>query len=650
VEKSVGDWRVLVVIAVVLLIRLPFLNQAIQGDDVYYLAGAEHAQIDPLHPNHARYVFLGDEVSMQGHPHPPLNVWCLAGLLALLGDIHEAPFHGAYIVFSLVAALSMWSLAKRFSPQPLATTLLLVAVPAFVVNGNSLEADLPFLAFWMASAAMFVGAVDVSSKARLAVSAGAGMFAALAAYQAVLLIPILALYLWAKRRSWRAAWVALLAIPLTLGCWQLYERVSSGEMPAAVLAGYFHTYGLQTLAMKVKNAAALTGHAAWLVFPVLSVAVFWPVARRLWPVVLAAAAGAALADWNPLFWASVGVGALLLIWCACRAWRDVDHDTRFLASWVLIFFGGALVLFFAGSARYLLPIAAPVAILASRSLQGRPGWLAAGVGVQFAFSLALSLVNYQHWDGYRQFARSLSKESETRRVWINSEWGLRYYFESDGGLPLIRGQAVRPGDMVVSSELAMPIPFSTGGGALVPVAEREISATLPLRLTGLGARSGYSSVSMGLRPFDVAGGPIDRVRAAVVIERKPVLSYLPMNAPEADQQIVSGLHQLEGGRYRWMGERAVVLLKKPDRPSPLEVMLYIPPQSPARQVKISLDGAVVAETTVAGEGNYTLTSRPVTTDSESASVTITADKSFSVPGDQRRLSVILTAVGFTPAR
>ena len=41
-----------------------------------------------------------------------------------------------------------------------------------------------------------------------------------------------------------------------------------------------------------------------------------------------------------------------------------------------------------------------------------------------------------------------------------------------------------------------------------------------------------------------------------------------MNAPEADQQIVSGVYQLEEGRYRWMAGRAVVLLKRPDRPCP----------------------------------------------------------------------------------
>src|ERR1017187_182768 len=86
------DTRLALVLAVVLLIRLPFLNQAIQGDDVYYLAAAEHAQIDPLDPNHVQYVFLGDRVDLRGFPHPPFNAWFLALLLAVTGDIREVPF------------------------------------------------------------------------------------------------------------------------------------------------------------------------------------------------------------------------------------------------------------------------------------------------------------------------------------------------------------------------------------------------------------------------------------------------------------------------------------------------------------------------------------------------------------------------------
>ena len=139
----------------VLLIRVPFLNQAIQGDDHIYLTEAAHALIDPLHPNNVPYVFLGDEVDLRGHSHPPGNAWPLAGLIAIFGDVKEVPFHAAYLVFSLIAAWAMWELAKRFSPQPVWAALLFVVVPAFVVNGGSLEADVPFLAFWMAAVALY---------------------------------------------------------------------------------------------------------------------------------------------------------------------------------------------------------------------------------------------------------------------------------------------------------------------------------------------------------------------------------------------------------------------------------------------------------------------------------------------------------------
>src|ERR1019366_5940579 len=200
--------RSLAIIALVLLLRLPFLNQAIQGDDGVYLYGAQHAQIDPLHPTHASYVFLGQMVEMRGHPHPPLNSWYLGLLLGIFKEVHEIPFHAAYILFSLIAAFSALSLAHRFSPYPLSATLLFLATPAFVINGNSLEADLPFLAFWLLSIALFVGAVQRHSLQRLIGSTLAMALAAMAAYQAMILTPILLLYAWKWGRKWRAAWIA----------------------------------------------------------------------------------------------------------------------------------------------------------------------------------------------------------------------------------------------------------------------------------------------------------------------------------------------------------------------------------------------------------------------------------------------------------
>src|SRR5580704_14864399 len=98
-------------LAAILLIRIPFLNQAIQGDDDIYITEAAHAQVDPLHPANTHYIFRGDEVDLRGHSHPPLNAWPLALLVAVFGEVKEVPFHVAYIAFSLIAVWSMWSMA-----------------------------------------------------------------------------------------------------------------------------------------------------------------------------------------------------------------------------------------------------------------------------------------------------------------------------------------------------------------------------------------------------------------------------------------------------------------------------------------------------------------------------------------------------------
>ncbi|PWU12543.1 MAG: hypothetical protein C5B51_00445 [Terriglobia bacterium] len=575
------------VLLVVLLIRLPFLNQPIQGDDDTYLKEAEHALIEPLHPAHTFYVFRGAPVDLRGHPHPPLDAWTLAGLLMLFGDVKEAPFHAAYIVFSLIAATAMWSLARRFSPSPLWATLLFAAVPAFVVSGNSLESDLPFLAFWMAAIALF-------GARRLVSATFAMVLAAMVAYQAVLLVPILAVYLWLFRRRDRASWAVLLTAPLTIAAWQAFERLSTGALPAAVLTGYFGSYGFQALALKLRNAGALAVHACFLVFPIL-----------LAPV-------------------------------SVLAWRKRrEPATAFLLAWIALFFAGAVIVFFAGAARYLLPMAAPVVLLASHL---RARWLAAGFAAQLALALGLATVNYQHWDGYRRFAQALRTPAGGHRVWVDGEWGLRYYLESDGALPLVKTQHLRPGDIVVSSALGHAVEYTEPRTAL---AQTGIRPDLPLRLIGLESRSGFSSASQGLYPFGVSNGIIDQVRADLIGERRVTLQYLPMTAPEAADQIVSGVFA-----DHWMGAAATVVLRSPSAPQPLALAFYIAPQAAARRVALSLDGREIAAQTYPAPGAYTLQSAPVRPSGSVATVEIRVDRTFMVPGDRRDLGIVLAAVGF----
>jgi hypothetical protein len=591
-EAGVTARPLLLILGLVLLLRLPFLNQAIQGDDPVYLAEASHALIEPLHPDRTGYVFRGREVDLRGLTHPPMDGWILAGLLAVMGDVKEIPFHAAYIGFSLAAAAAMWSLARRFSARPLWATLLFLAVPAFVVNGNSLETDVPFLAVWMAALALFCAD-------KLVLSALAMAVASLLGYQAIFLTPILAVHVWLyhrhDRRRARARWLTILAPAVVIVGWQVFERLSTGASPAGVVRGYFTIY--QTSQAKLVNALALGVHSWFIVCPLLA------------------------------------PGAIVLAWRKRR-----EPRTQFLLAWIAIFFACSLVVFFAGSARYLLPMAAPVAMLAAGL---RPRWLGVGFGLQMALSLGLAVVNYQHWDGYRRFAAALGPVIENHRVWVDDEWGLRHYLQERGALPLRKTTRLRADDIVVSSQLSHAVEVTA---RLAPAAPTlEIRPAIPLRLIGLENHSGYSSAAMDrLWPFGLSAGVIDRVRVDRVVERRPALEYLTLSAPAARDQIVSGIWPDD----HWMSASGVLVLKSPREAMPLRVDFYIPDNAPARHVTLLLDGKELGARAVNGPGPGELISAAVKPAGAEAMVEIRVDRTFKAPPDLRDLGMVLTGIGF----
>ena len=581
----------LIILALVLLIRLPFLNQAVGGDDVYYLAAAEHAQIDPAHPNHVHYIFEGRDVDFRGYPHPPLNAWALAALIAIFGEVREIPFHLAYITFSLIAAFAMWSLAKRFSPQPLWATLLFLATPAFVINGNSFESDVPFLAFWLSGIAVFIAAVDRRNALRMAAAALLLVAASLAAPQVVLVIPILAVYVWLNARNYKLAWATVLTPLLATAAWQTFEFLTDGRFPAAVVAGYLQSYGYERFVLKLRNAGALSVHSLFLVFPLLLL--FLP--------------------------------------------KPKTRDTVFLYSWCALFFLGAVALFFSGSARYLLPMAAPVALLVSVS--ARTAWLKIGFVCSLTVSILLASANYQHWGQVRAFAQSAKLGPHT---WVNAEWGLRHYLEHRGALPIREGQQIPPGNTVITSELGFPIRYAHAGSTPVVLDTREIRPRIPLRLIGLDSNSGYSTNARGFLPFGISTGAVDRLHTETLVPKSPTHEYVDLALPDADAQIAAGIYAADGNPWRWMSKSGSFLLKPPAAPTPIVVHLYIPDAAQARTITLALDGNPIASQTFPGPGTYTIKTPP-----QSGSVlTINADKSFSVPTDHRELGIILSGAGF----
>jgi hypothetical protein len=431
---------------------------------------------------------------------------------------------------------------------------------------------------------------------RLALAAAAIVLASLTAYQTIVLIPILAVYCWLYRRRSSAHWATLLTPAAVFIAWQIFERVSTGALPAGVLSGYFTIY--QTLQAKLVNALALSVHFWFLIFPALLPFSF------------------------------------LLAWRKRR-----EPQTQFLAAWIVTFFGAALAIFFAGSARYLLPMAAPMAMLAA-SLPRR--WLAIGFGLQMALSLGLAVMNYQHWDAYRVYAASLGPVMENHRVWVDDEWGLRHYMQERGALPLQKTTRLRAGDIIVSSQLSHAVEPTV---LLAPAAPTlEIQPAIPLRLIGLASHSGYSSAALDrLWPFGMGAGVIDRVRTSRVVERHPTHSYVDMKAPEAKDQLVSGIWPND----HWMSASGVVIVKSPPAAMALSVDFYIANNAPARHVSLFLDDREICAKTVAAPGPGQLTCPvPVVPAGPTAMIEIRVDKTFRVPPDERDLGMVLLGVGF----
>jgi hypothetical protein len=251
-------------------------------------------------------------------------------------------------------------------------------------------------------------------------------------------------------------------------------------------------------------------------------------------------------------------------------------------------------------------------------------------------------MNYQHWDAYRAYAASLAPVIENQRVWVDDEWGLRHYMEERGALPLQKATRLRADDIVVSSQLSHAVEPAV---LLAPAAPTlEIRPAIPLRLIGLESHSGYSSAALDrLWPFGIGASVIDRVRTSRVVERHPTLTYVDMKAPEAKEQLVSGIWPDD----RWMSASGVVVVKSPPGAMALTVSFYVPDNAPARHVSLLLDDRELCATTVAAPGPGQLTCPvPVAPTGPTAMIEIRVDKTFRMPPDERDLGIVLLGVGF----
>jgi hypothetical protein len=362
------------------------------------------------------------------------------------------------------------------------------------VNTNTLASpEAPALALLLIGAAAFFGRWFWLAGIALAL-------AGLTELQALALPPILLLaYLMKRERPPLAAWCALAAPYLALGGWQALQWALTGRLPFVVLAGYASNPNLSRIGVKAASALALLGHLGVLV---TLVPLAW---RRLWGLAPGLLAGFLVTDypwWERallVIFVALGVNALVWLW--------ESRKQPVLAAWCLLYFAFACVAFFAGAARYLLPLAAPMVLLFVIQFRDRPRVLWLALAVNVVLGLNISFAAYEFARVYAHVA-----PPPGNRFLVNGEWGFRYYMVAKGGEPLQDVSAPIPGEWIVASDLSLAGKYdSLAEETAVPLRSVDLRVRTPLRLVDRHAHTGFSSASMGLLPFSFSNQPLDRI-------------------------------------------------------------------------------------------------------------------------------------------
>lgn len=494
-----GVWArrrdLLVVAGFVLLLHLPFVTQPVQGDEVNYLDVARHVFTEPLTPTDFSFVFQGHRVEMSGHPHPPLNAYLLTIPWFIAGGFSVPVFHLFFIAFAIAIGWAAYWLALYFTPHPLWAALLVSACPLVEVNSNTVAGPEPaLLAFLLIGAAAFFGR-------RFVVCGIALTLAAFTALQAFAIPPILLLaYLFKRERPPRAAWIALAAPYVAMVGWQALQFAVTGALPAANLTANMTGAAYGGLKLRAESAAAMIQHLGVLV-------IVTPLAlRRLWGVVPGAALAAFVHDYA--WWergmlvvcVALGFNALLWLW-------ESRKRQPILAAWCLLYFGFALLVFFAGASRYLLPLTAPMAILFVLQFGERRSKMALAVAAAVFLGMNVSFAAYEFSRVYADVPPPPGKT-----FLVNGEWGFRYYMLQRGGRMIETSSVAWPGEWIVSSQLSLAGDYDSQAEESASfVRARDLWVRTPLRLIDKHAHSGFSAASSGLLPFSFASGPLDRV-------------------------------------------------------------------------------------------------------------------------------------------
>lgn len=550
-------------VAVTLLVMLPFLGKPLHIDDPLFVWTAQHIQSEP-------FDFYGFQVNWFGFTspmsdmmkNPPLASYYLAAAALLLG-FSEVGLHTAQLVPMLAAVLGTYELARRMCARPLLASLVALGTPVFVVCGTTLMCDVPLVALWCWALVFWHRGLLERREGLLLAGAVLATLAALTKYFGMCLMPLMLLDAVVVRRRpiWGMLWLLLPVVVLFA-----FERVT------ASLYGFGLVSDAQAYAAKANATEGtprnLEGIYRTLVFLggcVVGMLLFAPRLWSSWSLSIGALFSTVLAvialhrgwadvlhevnsvqtaaGWQLLAHAIVflaaGIGAVGLVACELSSprWRA----SLLLTTWVL----GTLL--FAGfinwtiNGRTILPLVPALGILVARrldQLEGVPSrrrFLAElelrdlpPIVVGLAIAMIVAFGDTAQAVTARQAADILARSHrpESQQFTFVGHWGFQYYMQQHGAVPLDSGHMkYEPGDIVL-------VPRWNTNSVVLPTElaatkeEVELEMPWPVATQCKQVNAGFYGTSYGRLPWRIGSVPTDQY-VVQEIRRSFRLNLLP---------------------------------------------------------------------------------------------------------------------------
>ena len=521
--------------AVVLLLTLPFIRQPFNQDDRDFVEFARASANDITSMRLSNCTYDGRFFLNFRDPHAPLLTTFLGSALRLGGAESETLFHSLYLIFPLIAALSFYFLAMRFTRRPMTATMLLLFTPGALVLSHTLMDNFPGLALSLAAAALYIYGADRNNIRLLAASGAVIVLAALTAYQSLSIVPALAFYgLAAKPRTLKK--LLPFTFLLTGGMlWLLATYKIYGRLPAISyrIRGQAYQWPGYDQRHGIEPGVLLTMLGGVTVFPLSLLIAFM---RRKKDLIAGAVALVMVATWVVLLGTPSGQAdwfrsflIIALAWAGLMTVYKlvvtaVSTDARFLFVWFASALGAYLFFLIPYvSARHLLLLFPPIILLFVNEAgklwpartRAREAFLGATLVMTLAGALAAAIADYDSASVYPAAAVELGQQLRADAgaggaLYYRGEFGFRYYLEQQGFQAMSDRTELHPGDLIVFSEMSSPA-RDWPEGTYTEAARLEPGDSFPFRVWNLWAGAGFYTDQMGSLPIVVSRAEEDQI-------------------------------------------------------------------------------------------------------------------------------------------